>query len=218
MSWPLILSGAFSAVNLKIDQLMLGNMAGTAAVGTYAAAARLSEVWYFVPTAVAASVFPSLLIAKRESTSAYEHQQQVLYDLMIWLSLPIAIGMTVLSGPIVAVLYGPSYADSSAILAIHIWAGPFVFMAAILSKWLIAENLLKFSFIRHGIGAIINVGLNLLLIPPLGGIGAAVATLVSYAAASYVACFAYRPTWPAARRMSTALIAPLRAVARLNPS
>ncbi|HEX7196733.1 MAG TPA: flippase [Candidatus Limnocylindria bacterium] len=209
-SWPLLLSGAFSAINLRIDQIMLGNMAGAAEVGTYAAAARLSEIWYFVPTAIAASVFPALLHAREASRQAYERRQQQLYDLMALISIPIALAVSLLSPILVHVIYGPEFASSALVLSIHVWAGPFVFMAAILSKWLVAENLLKFSFIRHGAGALTNVVLNLLLIPQFGGVGSAIATLVSYAVASHLASFAYRPTWGAARRMTLALAAPPR--------
>jgi O-antigen/teichoic acid export membrane protein len=209
-SWPLIVSGVFNAVNLRIDQLMLGNMRGVESVGSYAAAARLSEVWYFVPLAIATSVFPALIASREEGKPAYQRRVQRLMDLMVWLSLPIAILVAVASGLIINVLYGARYADAAPMLAVHVWAGPFVFMGALLSKWLIAENLLKFSFVRHGVGAVVNVVANLLLIPVLGGLGAAIATLISYATASYLACFLYRPTWPIARAMSWALVVPLR--------
>lgn len=214
-SWPLVLSGAFYAVNLRIDQLMLGGMAGTSAVGTYAAAARLSEVWYFVPTAIATSVFPALLRARAQSAARYEQRQQQLYDLMAMIALPLAVVISVGSPLIIGLVYGSDYSASAPVLAIHVWAGPFVFMAAILSKWLVAEDHLRFSLVRHGAGAASNVVLNLLLIPPMGPRGSAVATLISYAVASHLACFVYPPTRQAAIRMTKALAAPLRYPVRL---
>ena len=51
-----------------------------------------------------------------------------LYDLMVALALPIAIVVSVFSAPLISLLYGPSYAESAPILAIHVWAGPFVFL------------------------------------------------------------------------------------------
>jgi O-antigen/teichoic acid export membrane protein len=82
-------------------------------------------------------------------------------------------------------------------------------MGALLSKWLIAEDLLTFSFTRHLIGAVANVGLNLLLIPKYGGTGAAVATLVAYTLASYGACFTDPRTRVAGRMMTRAMLTPL---------
>src|SRR5690606_20734148 len=56
-SWPLALSAVGAVVYLKVDQVMLGTLATAGQVGTYAVAARLSEVWYFIPAALANSVF-----------------------------------------------------------------------------------------------------------------------------------------------------------------
>ena len=221
-SWPLILSGIANAINLRVDQLMLGTMIGPEAVGTYAAAARLSEVWYFVPTAIAASVFPAMVRAHAGDRASFDGWMGRLYDLMVALALPIAFGVSVLSAPLIFLLYGSRYAESAPILAIHVWAGPFVFLGAALSRWLIAEDRLRFSLVRHGSGAVVNVGLNLLLIPMLGGVGAAISTLVSYAVASFGACFLYPPLWGQARAMVRALLLPVRVLAtgfaRLGPS
>ena len=60
-SWPLLLSGVAIMVYMRIDQIMLGQMLGSEAVGIYSAAVRISEVWYFIPMAIAASVFPSVI-------------------------------------------------------------------------------------------------------------------------------------------------------------
>ena len=211
-SWPLILSGVANAINLRADQLMLGTMAGTDAVGTYAAAARLSEVWYFVPAAIAASVFPAMVRAHAGDRTSFDRWMTRLYDLMIALALPIAIGVSLLAGPLVAILFGPEYAASAPILAVHVWAGPFVFLGAALSRWLIAEDRLKFSLARHGAGAIVNIGLNLVLIPAYGGLGAAISTLVSYAVASFGACLLYPPLWGQGRAMAVAMLLPARVV------
>lgn len=213
VSWPLILSGIANAINLRVDQLMLGTMSGPEAVGTYAAAARLSEVWYFVPAAIAASVFPAMIRAHAGDRPAFDRWMSRLYDLMVALALPIALVVSVLAVPLVAVLFGPDYADSAAILAIHVWAGPFVFLGAALSRWLIAEDRLKFSLVRHGTGAAVNIGLNLVLIPVYGGVGAAIATLVSYAVASFGACLLYPPMWGQARAMAVAMLLPARVIA-----
>jgi PST family polysaccharide transporter len=211
-SWPLILSGVFNAINLRADQLMLGVMSSKEDVGTYAAAARLSEVWYFVPAAIAASVFPAMVRVHAGDRPSFDRWMGRLYDLMISLALPIAIGVALLAGPLVALLYGPAYEASAPILAVHVWAGPFVFLGAALSRWLIAEDRLRFSLVRHSAGAIVNIALNLVLIPAYGGLGAAISTLVSYAVASFGACFLYPPLWGQGRAMLIALLLPFRLV------
>jgi PST family polysaccharide transporter len=212
VSWPLILSGVANAINLRADQLMLGVMRGPDEVGTYAAAARLSEVWYFVPAAIAASVFPAMVRAHAGDRPSFDRWMGRLYDLMVALALPIAIVVSILAVPLIALLYGPAFAASAPILAIHVWTGPFVFLGAALSRWLIAEDRLRFSLVRHSAGAAVNIGLNLVLIPPYGGLGAAVATLISYAVASFGACFLYAPLRGQGRAMLVALLLPIRLV------
>jgi PST family polysaccharide transporter len=46
---------------MRIDQIMLGQMVGNETVGIYSAAVRITEVWYFIPMAIVASVFPSII-------------------------------------------------------------------------------------------------------------------------------------------------------------
>jgi PST family polysaccharide transporter len=215
-SWPLILSGFGAIVYLKVDQVMLGEMIGEAAVGIYAVAAQLSEVWYFIPLAIATSVFPSLLKSKQASPEAYHGKLQSLYDFLVILALVITVPVAALSTPLVTMLYGEVYREAGGILAIHIWASLFIFMRAALSKWLIAEGLFIFSLVTHGLGAITNVLINLMLIPLYGGTGAAIATVISYAAASYLALFFHPKTWIAARMMTLALLLPLRSLAKVR--
>jgi len=206
----LVLSGVASIIYLKIDQVMLTEMVSTTENGIYSVASRISEVWYFFPTALAASFFPSLLKYKETDKQKYQQQLQRLCDVLFIGALIIALALTFLSDWLIVFLFGEEYFAASAILALHIWAGIFVFMRALLSKWLLAENLLFFSLVTHGIGAVINVGLNLWLIPLYQGVGAAIATVVAYAFASYIVLFFHRATWPMAIIMTKSLFFPSR--------
>jgi PST family polysaccharide transporter len=209
-SWMLMLSGALTLIYLKIDQVMLGEMSGREEVGIYSTAVRISEIWYFVPMAISMSVFPALIRSRDMGREIYEKRLQQLYDFLVWLALCVALVMTFLASPIVRLLFGEAYAGGGPILAIHVWAGIFVFMKSALARWLLNEGLLRFLFLSNSIGAVVNIVLNLFLIPKYGGVGAAIATVISYAAAGYLATFLRPDTVPAGRMMSLALIVPLR--------
>ncbi len=185
-SWPLILSGIAIMVYMKIDQIMLGMMIGDEAVGIYSAAVRISEVWYFIPMVIVASVFPAILEAKKRSEEQYYARLQKLYDLMVVISVAVALPMTFLSTPIITLLFGAAYASAGAVLAIHIWASVFVFLGVASGKWFLTENRLILTLQRVMAGAIINVILNILLIPKYSYIGAAVATLISQIFAAFI--------------------------------
>ncbi len=180
-SWPLLLSSIAVVVYMKVDQIMLGQMVGDEAVGIYSAAVRISEVWYFIPTTIVASVFPAILKARNSSEEQYYKKLQHLFDLMLWLSIGIALPVTFLSESVIKILFGETYLDASPILSIHIWASVFVFLGVASSKWFIAENKQILSFQRTIIGALINVLLNILFIPKFQAVGAATTTIISYA-------------------------------------
>ncbi|HPE59898.1 MAG TPA: flippase [Thiolinea sp.] len=184
-SWPLLLSGIAIMIYIKIDQIMLGQMLGDEAVGIYSAAVRISEVWYFIPMMIVASVFPAILEAKKRNEAQYYQRLQHLYDLMVWLSIAVAMPMTFLSTPIVTLLFGEAFAASGPVLAIHIWAAAFVFLGVASSKWYLTEGLQVISFQKALLGALANILLNYSLIPIFGAVGAAWSTVISYALADF---------------------------------
>jgi len=157
-SWPLILSGITILIYLKIDQIMLGLMINTTAVGLYSSAARVSELWYFIPTAIVSSVAPSIYKAKKDGNdSLYYRRITKLFKILNIIAISIALPMTFLSKPLILLLYGQEFIEAGTILAIHIWASLFVFMGVATSPWFIAEGLTNLSFRRTFLGALANV-------------------------------------------------------------
>jgi O-antigen/teichoic acid export membrane protein len=210
-SWPLILSGAANSINLRADQVLLGIILGSSAVGTYAVAARLSEIWYVFPSIIVGAIFPSIIRAKERGEHAYRQRLRKLYGLFAWSAVGVALVVTVAAGPVIDTLYTSEFSGAAAVLVIHVWTAPFLFMQVIFSRWLIIEGMLYSSLIRHSFGASLNIALNLVLIPAHGPVGAAIATLVSYAAATYGAAFLTRRTRPAGIDMTMGVLLPLRA-------
>jgi polysaccharide transporter, PST family len=104
---------------------------------------------------------------------------------MALISLSIAFPMTFLSEKLISTLYGDSFSEAGLVLAIHIWSAVFVFLGTAQGPWNISEGLQKLSLTRGLLGGIINIVLNIILIPSYGAIGASIATLVSYAVSNY---------------------------------
>lgn len=220
-SWPevgrlvrdsrwLLLSGFAAVVYLKVDQVMLGLMVDHKAVGIYAAAARISEVWYFFPAAVVTSFFPKLLTSRSSDLKLYASDLQKLNDALLYSALAVALAVSVSAGWLLPFMFGPAYEASIPVLVIHVWVGLFVFMRALLSKWFIAENLLKLSMLSQVLGALVNVALNVWLIPLYGPVGAAYATVVSYGVAGYLVLFLHRDLWPMALVVTRSILLPYR--------
>jgi O-antigen/teichoic acid export membrane protein len=204
------LGAIFSVVYLKVDQVMLRWMGSVEDVGIYAVAATLSELWYFIPTAIVTSVFPRLIVLRSECSLQYKQRYQQIFDLLFLIALVVAILVGVFAVEIIAIAFGDQYLEAGPILVIHVWSAVFIFMRAAFSKWIITERVLIFSLVTQASGAVVNVVLNLYLIPAYGGVGAAYATLVSYAIASYFSLAIYAKTRPIFFMMTYAMISPVR--------
>ncbi|WP_293301143.1 flippase [Pedobacter sp. UBA4863] len=189
-SWPLIISGIMVSIYMKIDVLMLNKMLpnGAEEVGAYATVVMFSEALNFVPVAIVTSLFPAILNARRDDPIRYQKRLQNLFDLMVWLSLVFAIFISFAS-PIIYRLFKPEFATAAPVLAVHVWGSLFVFLGVASTQVLIAEGLNRLTFIRTGFGAIVNIVLNFLLIPTMGMMGTAIATLIAYASTNFLLLF-----------------------------
>jgi polysaccharide transporter, PST family len=178
--WPLILSSVAVSFYMRIDQVMLGQMLGDQKVGIYSAAVRVSEIWYFVPMAIVATLFPVIVESKRYGESVYQKRVSRLFSLMAWSGIVLATAFTFLSSWVIHFLYGPAFSDAQSVLRIHIWASVPVALGVAYGAVLTAENAQVVTLYASLIGAGVNVLLNWTLIPRQGPQGAAIATLASY--------------------------------------
>ena len=84
---------------------------------------------------------------------------------------------------VVPVLYGPAYAAGTGTLQLLACGLPFAFVGVAASPWYLNAGLTRVAMQRHLLGAALNLGLNWVLIPRWGALGAAAATVVAYAVA-----------------------------------
>lgn len=207
-SWPLMMSAFAITVYMRVDQIILGNFGGSHSVGIYAAAVKLSEIWYFVPMAISSSIFPILVRYRKENEQLFYNKFQKYSAALATISIGIAIVTTLFSGNIIHLIYGSRYSESGPVLALYIWAGIFVFIGVAASNWAIIENRQKVLMYATFAGAVSNVLLNLLLIPYYGGAGAALATIAGYAIVGYLAFFAFRESRKMAVILTRAICLP----------
>ncbi len=205
-SWPMGIAGIAIMVYVKIDQVMLGQMTSQQETGLYAAAASLSEVWYFIPMAIATTVFPLIIGTETGEAGARDRRLQRLYDAMVAISLVIAGVTTILGGPLITALYGAPYARAANMLVVHIWSLPFVALGTARARFLVANNMTTLAMVSALLGGVANIALNVCLIPRYGGLGAAWASLVSYAFAGYGSSALSRRAWSQLAMQSRALV------------
>jgi PST family polysaccharide transporter len=186
-SWPLLVSGVMVMIYMRTDQILLGRLSSMAAVGNYSAAIRFSEIWYAIPVIVTTSVMPRILKTRDADPKRYYARLQTFYESMILISVLVTIGTLVLGPTMIHLLYGSRYSSAASILSIHIWTGIFVSVGSVGSQQYVHEKITSSQMLRTLLGATANVILNLLWIPRWGGVGSAMATLVSYSISAYFA-------------------------------
>ena len=178
-SWPLIVSSVASLINMRMDQIMLGAMTNDSVVGNYSAAVRISEVWFIIPSILGASIYPAIIAAKQNSETIYRKRVRQISYYMALAILPTALVISLGSNLIANLLYGRQYASAGGYLAILIWSGVPYLVFFVFNQMYYIENLLRISFYVSIFTVMSNISLNLILIPVYGGIGAAIATLVT---------------------------------------
>lgn len=211
-SLPLIVTGFTAMVYFRIDQVMMAQMLPESiaknAVGVYAAAVRLSEFWYFVPAAIAASVAPALVKMRQDRPEEYTRRAQRLYNLLALLGYGAAIAGTLLADPVIRILFGEEYIQAVPMLRLLMWAGVWVSLEQ--GRYILTTNegvLVPYMFATL-MGAVVNITLNLLLIPSLQGMGASIATLIGYGVATYVSSLVLPQFRHFGRMMTRALLYP----------
>lgn len=211
-SLPLLFTGIAVSLYLMADQVMLGQMVGNEAVGIYSVASGLSEMWYMIPGIFSSSLYPAVIKLKQADKHLYDKRLQQYYDLMALMAYGVIACVLPLAHLLITSMYGAKYEASVPILYVHLWTCLFTFIGIAQSTWLTSEGLQKQNFIATALGAVLNIVLNLLLIPSLEGMGAAIATLVSYAVASYFCYLLFAETRANAWLMTKSLFLPLRLI------
>ena len=183
-AWPLALSGAAVSLYMQADVVMLHYLKGRWAVGQYSVGLKLVQVWYLLPTIVLQNILPYFVTLKKDHAMLrFEQHMVTLFRYGIWLSVIMAILISVFSHEIALLLFGKQYMGSGEVLLIASWSLVFVCLGVFSQVWIISENKQNYSFYRTVAGLVVVIVMNFLLIPSLGAVGAALSMVVGYSVA-----------------------------------
>lgn len=185
-SLPLIFASVMVILYTRIDQIMIFYIIGESELGIYSAAAKLSEAFNFIPLILSASLLPAILNAKKININLYQERLAILYSFLSWLAIALICLVLIFSSDIVNLLFGYAYSEADKILLILTLNSLAVFVGILSNRQLIAERLGNIIFFKSLVAVILNVFLNLKLIPIYGGYGAAIASFISQFTAVYL--------------------------------
>ncbi len=184
--WPMVISTVAILVYMRIDQIMIRHFLGLHEVGIYSAAAKLFDAWFLLPYTLTISLLPILSKLKKENSPLYRVRTTQFFSALIWMCLLVAIFTTFTSEYIITLSFGSDYIDAAPVLIILMWTAVFSALGSISARYMSVERMEKKIAMRTISAAILNVILNIFLIPIYGIIGAAIATLICTIFANYL--------------------------------
>jgi O-antigen/teichoic acid export membrane protein len=204
MSGPLMINHLLATIFWRIDVWILRPLSGAAAVGLYSIGLKYLDGLNIIPSVSTMAIFPlmSRFARAASQTGSNTGSNSLLRSyilslrLLTLISLPVAMAVTFLARPLVHIVGGAEYLDvpgtfdifgrqiayvGGADLAFQviIWSIPIGFANSVTQYVLIAVNQQHYLTRAFVLGVVFNIAGNLLLIPRLGYVGAALATILS---------------------------------------
>lgn len=176
---PLAVTALLMAIYYRADFIMLTIMQSDKSVGFYNSAYALVNGLLLVSTSFSASILPRLSSYFSSDQLKLDRLYSIGFKYMMYLGLAIAFGATFLASPLYKLIYPDSYLPGADALEILIWALALMFINGLQSAHLIARNFKSRLMLITGGGAILNILLNLILIPKYDFVGASIATVIS---------------------------------------
>jgi O-antigen/teichoic acid export membrane protein len=180
-AWPFVAYAFLATIYWKIDAVMLEHMTNASVVGWYGAAYRLFETMIFLPGIIAGWVAePILSRLSRVSPESMKYVFEKELNLLLMTGLPICTGLIVLAGPIVEFVYGGSgFQASIPVLQVLALGLLLLYINSAVGPVLVSLDMERRTFVVAAATALLNVGLNALMIPLWQHVGAALATTAS---------------------------------------
>ncbi|RZN35106.1 MAG: flippase [Methanosarcinales archaeon] len=176
---PLGLLTMLGLICVKIDTLMLAMMKGVVVVGWYNAAYNLVLGFRPIPHIFMNALFPLMAHYYVSSEKSLRIGYERSFKYLFVLGLPIAAGISLLSGEIIFLIYGEQFSHSVVALRILAWDVLLLSICAPVSFMLVFMDRQNQMAIIVGVCALLNIVLNLALIPRFSYVGAGIATLTT---------------------------------------
>ncbi len=178
-SWPFALSLLFVSIYYYIDSVMLGIMRNNNEVGLYNAAYKLIIFILIMGSVINRSTYPVISRLYKNSLNKLQEFLENYSRIMFIIGVPISFGGLVLASPIINLIYGEIFKESVLPFQILIFSTALIYVSTIYAHSLQIGNKQKTHLLGMGLGALINIILNIILIPYYGLIAAAITTLAT---------------------------------------
>ena len=185
-SYPFVLASIMGVIYSQADKLMLKSMVSNSAVAVYNVSLVLANAISIIPQALIEGFRPHIMKAQVNDEERFRLLVRRLYCIVFWISVLYCIFITIFAEPIITILYGEKYISAVDSLSIIVWYISFSFFGSINNLYMVAIKKSKWVQVNTFIGAVVNVILNYILIPPYSIVGAAIASLITQFIAQFL--------------------------------
>ena len=177
--FPIGFASLLLIVLLRLDTILLSLLSGNHEVGIYGAAFRLFESTMFLSWSFSAAIFPWFSRKHVESRMQFARGYEAGLAVMLSLLTPIGVGFMLLAKPIIHLVYGTQF--DGAITPLRLLGAVVIAYGvnALTNSALTADDRPRLMHSILTVTVVQNIGMNLVLIPPYGAIGAALTSAVS---------------------------------------
>lgn len=168
-----------STLYWKADVFLLSKMVTLEAVGYYTAAYRLFAITQVLPKSFNTSIYPVFSRLFLQSQESYRKANSLAIRYILVVLLPVSAGISGLAEPIVRLLFGRDFGSAVPVLKVVIWTLVPYGVVRVFASAMFASNRQHLDLKVNLLGLAANLGLNCVLIPRMGILGCAWATLLS---------------------------------------
>ncbi len=189
-----ILPGLMVSVYAQTDKFMLKQLLSEANVGYYSTATTLCSMWCFVLSAIIASLHPPIMEDnKNGNEEEFERKNKLLYAIVFYLSMIVSVLFVLLANPVIKILYGAEYLPAANPLRIATWYTAFSYLGVARNAWIVCKEKQKYLIWIYISAAVVNIVLNIFMIPLWGPSGAALASLAAQITTTLIVPFFIKP-------------------------
>jgi O-antigen/teichoic acid export membrane protein len=179
-------------LNFRLDQILMGFLATEAALGIYAVSVNASEVLLILPGSAAAATIP--LLARAQRHDRLERTLRILRSVTLVTTGTVVVAMAA-GPPLITLVFGDRYEGAITPFLVLVPGAIFYTVMAIGSGSLVADSAPGRSSVGPVAALVGGLVLDVILIPPYGATGAAVASTAGFACGAVASLFALRSRW-----------------------
>lgn len=175
--------------NYRLDLFLVNYFLGPSSTGIYTVAVAMAEMLWYLPNAIGFVIFTK---AANTSAEAMNRFTPRVFRLTLALTAAGAVALAIIGKPFIEIVYSPAFASAYAPMLALLPGVVLLGGGKVLTNEIAGRGYPQYNSIASGVSLVLTVGLDLLLIPRLGVLGAAIASSIAYVAIFVLALVFYR--------------------------